>query len=591
MRLRSKLTSAIVFSVLLSSTILAIFTILSLTRLGNDSVKTTETAMLDRYDATIKSQVEILISELNAIQVSIKDGVLSEDEGKALSANLIREAKYGTSGYFWADDIEGNNIVLLGKADVEGTNRLQLKDTNNLFIIQEFIKLVKADGEGFLDYYFPKPNETESSQKRGFVKLYEPYQWMIGTGNYLDDIDVVVNDLKDKQAAIVKRSTTFILVLTVILVAVGLAIGSVLSGTITKPIKLLTAQVSQLGKLDLANSDSLKVFTSRKDEVGDIGSAVYTLSQQLKNTIVTINNLINNLRSDSNLLIEVSQVTLSTADAVTRAVDEFSKGITEQANDSQRTVDSIHVMNSQLTQSSEDISKAVTYTMKVQESQETGIKAVNQLDTSFMSTQVKTEKLSSDIDQLKTFASEINTIVEMIDGIAGQTNLLALNASIEAARAGEAGRGFAVVASEIRNLAEQTSLSTAKISDLIKKVTESINSSKTNMDDSSSLLNEAASRLVIVKDTFSEILTRTSKAQSKMSDVNIAYKTIDESRAITLQAVESISSVTEESAAAAEEINASMEEQKSITIQLDDVVKGLADQLNELTEIVNHFKI
>jgi len=591
MRLRSKLTSAIVFSVLLSSSILAIFTILSLTRLGNESLKTTEKAMLDRYDATIKSQVEILSSELNAVQAAIAEGTLSDEEGKILSANIIREAKYGETGYFWADDIEGNNIVLLGKADVEGTNRLGLKDTNNLFIVAEFIKIVKADGEGFLDYYFPKPNETEASQKRGFVKLYEPYQWVIGTGNYLDDIDVVVNELESSQALTVKSTSIFIIILTILLIVMGLGIGFFLSGSITKPIKLLTTQVAQLGKLDLANADSLKAFTSRKDEVGDIGSAVYALSQQLKNTIITINELIGNLRSDSKLLIEVSHVTLSTADAVTRAVDEFSRGITEQANDSQQTVDSIHVMNSQLTQSSDDISKAVTYTVKVQESQEVGIKAVNQLDTSFISTQEKTLKLSSDIDQLKTHASEINAIVEMINGIAGQTNLLALNASIEAARAGEAGRGFAVVASEIRNLAEQTSLSTAKISDLIKKVTESINSSKTNMDDSQMLLNEAASRLVIVKETFSEILTRTSKAQSKMADVNSAYHKIDESRSLTLQAVESISSVTEESAAAAEEINASMEEQKSITIQLDDVVTGLASQLNQLTEIVNQFKL
>jgi methyl-accepting chemotaxis protein len=591
MRLRAKLTGAILFSVLLTSSILAVFTILSLLRLGNESTSITKTALLTQYDNAIKSHVEILITELNAIQASIQEGVLTDDEGKLISANLIREAKYGTSGYFWADDLEGNNIVLLGRADVEGTNRLELKDTNNLFIIQEFLKLIQSDGEGYLDYYFPKPNETESARKRGFVKLYEPYQWVIGTGNYLDDIDLVINDLNQKQSDQITGSTIFIVILTLLLVAIGFGIGFILSGSITKPIKLLTTQVTQLGKLDLANSDSLQVFSQRKDEVGDIGSAVYTLSKQLKKTIISINDLINNLRSDSNLLVEVSEVTLNTADAVTRAVDEFSKGITEQASDSQLTVDSIHVMNRQLSQSSEDITKAVTYTIKVQESQEVGIKAVEQLDTSFISTQSRTSKLSSDIDQLKTHASEINAIVEMINGIAGQTNLLALNASIEAARAGEAGRGFAVVASEIRNLAEQTSLSTAKISDLIKKVTESINSSKTNMDDSSTLLNEAASRLVIVKETFSEILTRTSKAQAKMADVSSAYNTIDQSRSVTLQAVESISSVTEESAAAAEEINASMEEQKSMTIQLDNVVKGLSQQLTQLTEIVNQFKI
>lgn len=591
MRLRSKLTLSIVFSVLLTSSILAIFTVTSLTKLGNNSITTTKEAMLTRYDATIKSQVEMLITELDAIQKSVEEGILTEDEAKNLSANIIRSAKYGETGYFWADDLEGNNIVLLGREDVEGTSRIDLKDTNGLFIIQEFIKLVQQDGQGFLDYYFPKPNETEAKQKRGFVQLYKPYQWIIGTGNYLDDIDLVINDMEQKQQKTIAASTTFILILTVVLIVIGFIIGFIISISITRPIKKLTDQVSLLGNLDLANSDALKVFSTRKDEVGDIGTAVYELSQQLKGAITTIMSLIDQLSSDSGSLIQVSQTTLTTANAVTQAVDEFSKGINEQANDAQRTADSIHNMDHYLSQSSQDVSEASKFTQQVKESQEVGIIAVNQLDSSFQSTQSKTTTLSKDIDQLQIFASEINDIVEMIDGIAGQTNLLALNASIEAARAGEAGRGFSVVASEIRNLAEQTSSSTAKISELIQKVTESIGSSKTNMDDSTLMLNEAASRLVTVKNTFSEILTRTSKAQEKMDSVNNTYVSLNETRSITLQAIESISSVTEESAAAAEEINASIVEQKEITSQLDDVAKGLSSLVSQLSTIVQRFKL
>lgn len=591
MRLRSKLTIAIVFSVLLASSILAIFTVSSLTKLGKDSSDTTKAAMLERYDSTIKSQVEILITELDAIQKSLGEGVLTAEEAKVLSADIIRSAKYGETGYFWADDIDGNNVVLLGRAEVEGTNRLELKDTNGLFIVQEFIKIVKKDGQGYLDYYFPKPNETEAKQKRGFVKLYQPYQWIIGTGNYLDDIDNVVNDLDQKQQKIIASSTTFIVILTLALIAIGFLIALLLSISITKPIKKLTEQVSLLGKLDLTNADALQDFSMRKDEVGDIGKAVYNLIIQLKTVISTLTGLIDQLSRDSSALIKVSQTTLTTADDVTRAVDEFSRGISEQANDAQKTADSIHTMDTHLNQSSMDVNEAASFTQQVKESQEVGILAVNQLDSSFTNTQRKTTTLSNDIDQLQIFAAEINDIVEMIDGIADQTNLLALNASIEAARAGEAGRGFSVVASEIRNLAEQTSTSTAKISQLIQKVTESIGSSKTNMDDSNVLLNEAAERLITVKNTFSEILTRTSKAQSKMDNVSNSFETINETRSITLQAIESISSVTEQSAAAAEEINASIIEQKDITYQLDDVVQGLSGLVTKLNDIVRNFKL
>ena len=78
-----------------------------------------ESQMRLNYDLNIKSQVEIVVSELDGIANQVSKGLISEEQAKTISADVIRNAKYGESGYFWADTLNGDNVVLLGKEDVE----------------------------------------------------------------------------------------------------------------------------------------------------------------------------------------------------------------------------------------------------------------------------------------------------------------------------------------------------------------------------------------------------------------------------------------------------------------------------------------
>ena len=132
----------------------------------------------------IKSQVETAISMLQTIYAKHQNGELTLEQAKKLGADLLRGLRYGKDGYFWADTTEGVNVVLYGRKDTEGKNRLEFKDSKGKFIIKEFIAKAKTGG-GYLDYWFPKENQTTPLPKRSYVALFKPFGWVVGTGYYL----------------------------------------------------------------------------------------------------------------------------------------------------------------------------------------------------------------------------------------------------------------------------------------------------------------------------------------------------------------------------------------------------------------------
>jgi len=133
-------------------------------------------------DILIKSEVETAVSMLQAIFNKHEAGEMTLEQAKKLGADLLRELRYGTEGYFWADTKEGVNVVLYGRKDVEGKNRLEAQDERGTFYIKEFIKI--AGEGGYVEYWFTKKGKTEAEPKRSYILLFEPFGWMVGTGYY-----------------------------------------------------------------------------------------------------------------------------------------------------------------------------------------------------------------------------------------------------------------------------------------------------------------------------------------------------------------------------------------------------------------------
>jgi len=138
---------------------------------------------LSAQDLLVRNEVETAVSMLQAIFTKQQQGEMTPEQAKKLGADLLREIRYGTDGYFWADTTEGVNVVLYGRKDVEGRNRLEDKDPKGTFYIKEFLAKAKAGG-GYVEYWFPKKGQTEPLAKRSYVLLFKPFGWVIGSGYY-----------------------------------------------------------------------------------------------------------------------------------------------------------------------------------------------------------------------------------------------------------------------------------------------------------------------------------------------------------------------------------------------------------------------
>lgn len=590
MKLLVKQTLMINSLIVLTILVLSASSYLILRNSSNQSITELENYMYQEYDNQLQSQVEIIITELNSVIALVESGILSEEDAKIVAAEVVRQAKYGDTGYFWVDDTEGNNIVMLGREDIEGTNRIDLQDTQGTFLIKEIIDMAVAGG-GYVDYYFPKPGETESKRKRSYTLLFEPYQWVIGTGNYVDDIEAAIEEKRATQQTMLSNSMLLIIGAAAIILVIASVVGTISSLKISRPIKLMTDELKRMAQLNISESKRLKRLQKRKDEIGIMASSVSFLNDAFINVITDIQQLIEHLNQNADTMASISTKTRESSKSVVQAVEEFAKGATAQAEEASAGVVSLESLNDAILDIGNSVDDVLNFSDTVTVEQTRGNESVTNLVEDFDETIKLIKNLNKDIEHLSDHSRSIDDIITTIEGIAAQTNLLALNASIEAARAGEAGKGFAVVAEEIRKLSEQTTESTKEINDIIHLVTESVESSNVNMTHSNESLTVAHDKMKEVQTkiaTSSDLITQST---DKIHDIQKSFETINDIRNHTLSSISSISAVTEENAATAQEINATMETENRIIEELDDISREVKENVMTLNETISQFTI
>lgn len=589
--IRSKIVLLVLLSVLVSAVAIGSISMYTIYKTNNDRINQLEDQLRQGYDTNIKHQVEIVVSELTGIMNQVDKGIITKSEAEVIAADVVRNAKYGESGYFWADTRDGVNVVLLGREDVEGTSRIDLTDTNGNKIIQGFIALIDAEGEGYYDYYFPRPGETEALPKRGFVKLFEPFDWIIGTGNYIDDIDNTIAAEREAMQSQLNMAILTLLGGIAIALVIVITAAFIFSKSISKPILKLSEILNKTSNLDIVNDDTYDYLLKYKDETGVIANAVANLRVVLRNMVEEMQRGALNLDRSSEELNQVVSYGREGIDAVTQTVADFANGATSQAQDALEASDKMAALAKEIEETVNSAQKLKVYTSAVSESNIVGVKQLTELGERFATTTQANEKLNENVHTLTIKSSSIVQITNTIQQIAEQTNLLALNAAIEAARAGEAGRGFAVVADEIRKLAEETSKSTTQIDKIIKEILSEISETESNMGSSNEAIKMSGSVLGNVQSAFEAIEKSIDATLKQLDMISISIQNVNRNKDIATASIHGISAITEQNAAAAEEIAATMDTQADLMRSIQENSTEVKTTANNMTGVIGRFKV
>ena len=304
---------------------------------------------------------------------------------------------------------------------------------------------------------------------------------------------------------------------------------------------------------------SEKIKVTRSDEFGVLETNFNGMMDDVSGLIHAVEDKSNHILEVAGGISEVAGNTKTTIEQVTQAIDSVAQGAVKQAESTQEANTEVEHLKNSLDETKEYVSGMNGMTEKANEVSTEGIESVKDLIEKSGKTAEKSKVSLEVMNEMVESIDKIFYISDTIADITSQTNLLSLNASIEAARAGEMGKGFAVVADEIRKLADESKESTDEIKKIITEITEKSKLVESTMQENEVLQTEQQEAINRTEEIFGEIMKQIEMLGSGMERINALNDTMSANKDLVVDKMGTIASVSEQSAAATEEVNASTE--------------------------------
>ncbi|MDT3670775.1 MAG: methyl-accepting chemotaxis protein [Aromatoleum sp.] len=502
--------------------------------------------MLEERKTSVRNALESAHGVLQHFHARELANELSREDAQAAALAAVRVLRYGDGEYFFVTDTHPRTVMHPIRPELDGKDMSDVADPNGKHLFVEFATVARGAGAGFVDYMWPKPGSAEPQPKISYVKAFAPWNWVIGTGVYVNDVDDTFwHNTRN----------------TLLLGAISIALVVLLSWRISRGIlRQLGGEPSDLQRVagQIAERDltsQVKVLT------GDTRSVTYAMEQMQSRLAEVIRRVRDNAHDVTDAVREAAEagrsihgasmrqteVAGSTAAALEQmavSIVHVSENTDEARGNSQRTVD--------IAQRGEDLAREAS----------DGIAQISDTVT----------RAAKQIQILRDRSGEIGEIADVIREISDQTNLLALNAAIEAARAGEQGRGFAVVADEVRKLAERTGAATAQISQVIVSVkaeTESavasIEQIVPKVDSGAHLSKQAADALREIREGARDTLVRLEEVVMSMKELSSASNSVATNMQEVAEMAERSSDEIRSSAESSEKLKHSAEALEALT--------------------------
>jgi methyl-accepting chemotaxis protein len=439
-------------------------------------------------------------------------GELTEADARRAALEALRGLRYQGNEYFWVNDM--NNIMIMHPMapQTEGMDLTAVQSSDGQpNVILEMVRKARAQGTAYQEYTWTRPGgnpgEDKGVGKIAAFKHFQPWDYMVGTG-------VFIEDMQNTFMTEVARLMAIVAVITAAMIAILYVIGR----SISQPLAQVATAMRDIasGEADLTR----RLDDKAGDEISLLAHHFNKFAGNLSSIIQQLGDSAHQLISASQQLERISDNSLSNMthqsehmELMATAINEITYGVQDVAQNANAAAHEVENANQGALEGREQVARTIDQ--------------IGLLSGSVTTTVEHMQTLSSD-------ANEITSVLVVIRNIAEQTNLLALNAAIEAARAGEMGRGFAVVADEVRNLAQRTQKSTEEIHNMITRlqnntqtVVNAINDSSRHSELTVEQVNAAGSALDAISQSMQQLValnasiaSATTQQSTVVEDVN-----------------------------------------------------------------------
>ena len=549
------------------------------------------TQLLQDVDTSLKNETQIVVSLLEKVYQQQQAGLLSEPEAKKIAADLVRDLRYDDGkGYFWIDTADGVNVVLLGR-DVEGKSRIDLVDPDGVHFIQEMLKNGQQPGGGYTDLSFAKPGETTPLPKRNYTTTFAPYQWVLGTGVWIDQIDALIAAQKEAIDADFYSSLRMTVLVSVLIEALCIALAIFFSNKLATPIAHVTNRLATLAQGDFRHNAALEAKISSTDEIGRMSQALDTLQHNVRQMMKQAIEAAEKITTAVAQLNESADQSATVSSQVASSMSKVADSCNEQFAEMDRTKAQIGTLEQHMSAFAGNLSQTVDAVDGTNRAAAQGATRVNEAVLQMQRIAESVSRSAEVITVLGEESDKIGTIVDAIAAIAEQTNLLALNAAIEAARAGENGRGFAVVAEEVRKLAEQSSTSADEITALITSIQEKAQNAVEVMQEGASRAQGGTEAVDAAGRTFKEIASMVEHVASESSAMGSRVHELEQSTHSIRNSAESMNKMSRSVAAESQTVSAATQEQTAAVQQIAGASRSLNEMSQAMHAAISKFKV